>query len=141
MGTTVHKIDGKNKRLQSSSGEEFAFGNLLLATGARARTVDYPGKELANVFHLRSLDDSKNIRSKAAQARQVAVIGGGFIGMEVAAVLAQKGVETTMIIREDRVWNRVFTPELSAFFERYYAARGVRLGARLTRAGRIRLEA
>ena len=127
MGTTVDKIDGKNKRLQSSSGEEFAFGNLLLATGARARTVDYPGKELANVFHLRSLDDSKNIRSKAAQARQVAVIGGGFIGMEVAAVLAQKGVETTMIVREDRVWNRVFTPELSAFFERYYAARGVRL--------------
>jgi 3-phenylpropionate/trans-cinnamate dioxygenase ferredoxin reductase component len=127
MGTTIDKIDVGNRRLRSSSAEEFAFDKLLLATGARARTVDYPGRELANVFYLRSLDDSRNIRSRAATARQAAVIGGGFIGMEVASVLAQKGIETTMIIKEDRVWSRVFTRELSAFFERYYAVRGVHL--------------
>lgn len=127
MGTTIEKIDPSRKRLRAGSGDEFAFEKLLLATGARARTVDCPGKELANIFYLRSLDESRNIRSKAATAKQAAVIGGGFIGMEVASVLAQKGIETTMIIQEDRVWKRVFTPELSASFERYYGARGVHL--------------
>jgi NADPH-dependent 2,4-dienoyl-CoA reductase/sulfur reductase-like enzyme len=71
--------------------------------------------------------DSENIRSKAATANQAVVIGGGFIGMEVASVLAQKNVNTTMIIRDERVWSRVFTAEMSAFFEGYYAARGVQI--------------
>lgn len=132
MGTTIDTIDVANRRLRSTSGEEFAFEKLLLATGARARTTDSPGKELANLFYLRSLEDSRNIRSKAATSKQAAVIGGGFIGMEVASVLAQKGVETTMVIQEDRVWSRVFTPEMSEFFERYYAARGVRFVKRTT---------
>ena len=54
------------------------------------------------------------------------VIGGGFIGMEVASVLAQKGIETTMVLREERVWKQFFTPEMSRFFENYFTARGVR---------------
>jgi NADPH-dependent 2,4-dienoyl-CoA reductase/sulfur reductase-like enzyme len=55
------------------------------------------------------------------------VIGGGFIGMEVAAVLAQKGIEVTMVLNDDRVFKRLFSPEMSSFFESYYGARGVRL--------------
>ena len=54
------------------------------------------------------------------------MIGGGFIGMEVAAVLAQKGIEVTMVLSEDRILKRLFSPQMSAFFEAYYAARGVR---------------
>ena len=81
----------------------------------------------AAVFYLRSLGDSRNIRDNAATAKRAAVVGGGFIGMEVASVLAQKNIETTLIIREDRVWSRVFTPTMSNFFEHYYASRGVRL--------------
>ena len=127
LGTTAESLDVKNKRVRAGSGEEFAFQKLLLATGARARTLDCPGSDLANVCYLRSLNDSKNIRSRAASAKEAVVIGGGFIGMEVASVLAQKNIDITMIIQEDRVWRRVFTPEMSTFFERYYAARGVRL--------------
>lgn len=100
---------------------------MLIATGARARKLDCPGNDLRNVFYLRSLDDSRNIRDNAATAKRAAVIGGGFIGMEVASVLAQKNIETTLIIREDHVWSRVFTPAMSKFFEQYYASRGVRL--------------
>jgi NADPH-dependent 2,4-dienoyl-CoA reductase/sulfur reductase-like enzyme len=79
------------------------------------------------VFYLRSLKDSETIRSKSASAKEVVIMGGGFIGMEVAAVLAQKNIQTTMVIREDRVWGRVFTPLMSAFFEQYYTSRGVRI--------------
>jgi NADPH-dependent 2,4-dienoyl-CoA reductase/sulfur reductase-like enzyme len=73
------------------------------------------------------MDDSNAIRGAAENAKRAVVIGGGFIGMEVASVLAQKKIETTMVIQTDRVWSRVFTPEMSAFFERYYMGRGVHL--------------
>jgi len=126
LQTTIRDIDLKNRRLHASS-EEFAFQNLLLATGARARKLDCPGHQLGNVFYLRSLQDAEEIRSRAATAKQAIVIGGGFIGMEVSSVLAQKNIRTTMIVREDRVWSRAFTPQMSAFFERYYAARGVQI--------------
>jgi NADPH-dependent 2,4-dienoyl-CoA reductase/sulfur reductase-like enzyme len=78
------------------------------------------------VKYLRSLDDSKAIRQRAQNVKRAAVIGGGFIGMEVAAVLAQKGIEVTMILREDRIWKQFFSPRMSGFFEAYYTARGVR---------------
>ena len=127
MGTTIDKVDPEKRRLHSTSAEEFAFEKLLFSTGARARPLDLPGGKLDGVCYLRSLDDSRNIRSRAGTGGRAVVIGGGFIGMEVASVLAQKGTETTMLIQEDRVWSRVFTPEMSGFFERYYAARGVHL--------------
>jgi 3-phenylpropionate/trans-cinnamate dioxygenase ferredoxin reductase component len=127
LKTLVQNMDLKKRTLRASSGESFEFEYLLIATGARARKLDCPGNDLRNVFYLRSLDDSRNIRDKAATAKRVAIIGGGFIGMEVGSVLAQKNIETTLIIREDRVWSRVFTLAMSNFFEHYYASRGVRL--------------
>ena len=115
------------KRLRSNSGEEFECEHLLLATGAQARKLDGRGNDVDNVFYLRSLKDSGTIRSRSAGAKAAVIIGGGFIGMEVASVLAQKNIQTTLVIREDRVWSRVFTPVMSAFFEQYYTARGVRI--------------
>ncbi|MGH9559330.1 MAG: NAD(P)/FAD-dependent oxidoreductase, partial [Bryobacteraceae bacterium] len=108
------------------SGERFSFEKLIVATGARPRMPQIPGARLANVHVLRSLDDSKRIRKTAQNSKRAVVIGSGFIGMEVAAVLAQKSVEVTMILREDRIWKKFFTPEMSRFFEKYYSDRGVR---------------
>lgn len=127
LNTVIEHVDADKKRLRSSSGEEFECEQLLLATGARARKLDCPGNDLENVFYLRSLKDSQTIRSMTASAKPAVIIGGGFIGMEVASVLAQKNIQTTLVIREDRVWSRVFTPVMSAFFEQYYSARGVRI--------------
>lgn len=127
LDTVIERIDPNDRRLRSNSGEEFACQHLLLATGASARKLDVPGSELENLFYLRSLKDSEAIRSKSASAKEAVIIGGGFIGMEVASVLAQKGIQTTLVIRENRVWSRVFTPFMSGFFERYYTTRGVRI--------------
>jgi len=137
LQTVIETVDVQNKRLQATSGETFEFETLLIATGARARKLDCPGNDLPNVFYLRSLDDSRKIRASAKSSKQAVVLGGGFIGMEVAAVLAQKNIETTLILREDRVWSRVFTVPMSEFFERYYVARGVQL---LKRESVVRLE-
>jgi NADPH-dependent 2,4-dienoyl-CoA reductase/sulfur reductase-like enzyme len=127
LRTSIDSVDLRKRQLHASSGESFTFETLLIATGARARKLDCPGNDLPNVFYLRSLDDSRQIRERAAHCKQAVVIGGGFIGMEVASVLAQKKIETTLIIREDRAWSRVFTPAMSEFFESYYSSRGVRL--------------
>jgi NADPH-dependent 2,4-dienoyl-CoA reductase/sulfur reductase-like enzyme len=127
LQTEIAGVDLEKKRLRATSGERFEFEALLIATGAQARKLDCPGNDLPNVFCLRSLDDSRKIRASAESSKQAVVLGGGFIGMEVAAVLAQKHIETTLILREDRVWNRVFTAPMSGFFERYYVSRGIQL--------------
>jgi NADPH-dependent 2,4-dienoyl-CoA reductase/sulfur reductase-like enzyme len=127
LNTRVASIDAPGKRLRTSSGEDHGFEKLILATGAEVRTLDVPGAASDNVLYLRSLTDSKRIRDRSAQAKKAAVLGGGFISMEVASVLASRGVETTMVVREERIWSRVFTPEMSAFFEGYYSDKGVRI--------------
>jgi len=127
LNTVVENLDVSARLLRMSSGEELGFETLLIATGAQPRKLDVPGKGLGGIFYLRLLSDAERIRSAALGAKRAVVIGGGFIGMEVAAVLAQKNIETTLVIREDRVWTRVFSPELSDFFEQYYSARGVRI--------------
>jgi len=123
----ITSIDVKWKRLVLRNGEEFGFEKLVIATGAHPRTLDVPGAQLRNLLYLRSMSDSKRIRSAAEKAQQAVVVGGGFIGMEVAAVLAQKNIEVTMILNDDRVFKRLFSPEMSNFFEKYYSARKVRL--------------
>lgn len=127
LGCEIVALDLKRKRLLQKSGTEFGFNKLVVATGAHPRLLDVPGAKLKNLFYLRSIDDSKAIRSAAAEVKHAVVVGGGFIGMEVAAVLAQKGIEVTIVFPEDRISKRLFTSEMSSFFESYYASRGVRI--------------
>ena len=126
LGCRIASVDAARKRLALATGEEFGFDKLILATGARVRALEIPGADLGGVLYLRSMEDSKAIRERAAKSKRVVVVGSGFIGMEAAAVLAQKGIETTMVLRDDRIWKAFFSPQMSAFFESYYIARGVR---------------
>jgi 3-phenylpropionate/trans-cinnamate dioxygenase ferredoxin reductase component len=125
LGVEVTAVDTARRRLILKSGGEFAFEKLVIATGARPRTLEIPGTQLRHVHYLRSLDDSKAIRTSAKSVRHAVVIGGGFIAMEVASVLAQMRIEVTIVLREDRIWKQFFTPEMSAYFEKYYLAHGV----------------
>jgi len=122
----IESVDATAKRLHSKAGGDLAFDKFVIATGARPRTLSIPGARLRGIHYLRSMDDSRRIREHAAGARRAVVIGGGFIGMEVAAVLAQKSIDTTMVLRGGRIWDQFFTPEMSQFFETYYTQRGVK---------------
>ena len=126
LNCVVSSVDSARKNVRLQSGEEIGFEKLVVATGAQVRTLNIPGSELRDVYYLRTLEDSKRIRQKAGDAKRAVVIGGGFIGMEVTSVLAQKGIETTMVLPDDRIWKRFFTASMSRFFEEYYTARGVR---------------
>lgn len=125
LNCAVTSIDPKGKTLALSPGGELRFENLVIASGARVHTLDVPGANLENIRYLRSMDDSKAIRERAADVKRAVIVGGGFIAMEVASVLAQKQIATTMVMPEDRVWKRLFTPEMSKAFEDYFTARGV----------------
>lgn len=129
LNMPISGIDVAGKRLL---GQELGFKNLILATGARVRKLNVPGAD--RVLYLRSLSDSARLRDALRSAKKVAVLGSGFIGMEVASQSAQLGRDTTMIFREDRVWKNFFTPEMSQFFEKYYRDRKVHLapGASVT---------
>ncbi len=127
LTTPVRSIDPEQRRLHGADGETYGYERLLLATGAQVRVLDVPGGRLPGVFYLRSLADSRRIRAAMAEARRAVVIGAGFIAMEVSSVLARKGIETAMVFPGERVWQRLFTPEMSRFFQRYYEQRGVRL--------------
>ena len=126
LNVQIERIDIPNRRLLADS-EEFRSQNLILAMGARPRTLNIPGAQGDSVLYLRSLSDSAKLRDRLKNAKKVVVIGGGFIGMEVASQSAQQGCDTTLVFPDERVWKSFFTPEMAQFFQKYYADRGVRL--------------
>lgn len=123
LNTSVSDVDFASKRLVMSAGRELKFDKLVIATGARPRTLDAGA---GDTLYLRSLDDSRAINDRAKSAKRALVIGGGFIAMEVASALAQRKLEVTMMVREERIWKSFFTEVMSESFRRYYESHGVR---------------
>ena len=126
-GTRVSLVDRAKRQVVTSSGESIDFDFLVLATGSRARQLDIPGADLPGVHYFRGIDDVDRIRSDFDESTRVAIIGAGYIGLEVAAVACQLGKEVTVIEMEDRVMSRVVSPELSAFYQDVHSANGVTL--------------
>lgn len=127
LNTQVKQADLASRRLITANGDQIEFEKLLIATGSTPRKLSIPGADHERVLYLRSLDDARHIRQRFGKIEQAAVIGGGYIGMEVAAVLAGQHIKTAMIFHGDYLMHRMFTPELATFFGNYYQERGVRL--------------
>ncbi|WP_433502816.1 NAD(P)/FAD-dependent oxidoreductase [Pseudonocardia halophobica] len=96
-------------------GDAVAFDHLVLATGARARTLPVAGADLTGVCTLRSLQDAEALRERLASAGRVVVLGAGYIGLEAAAVTSARGLDTTVVERADRLLSRVSAAPLSEF--------------------------
>jgi len=114
-----------DRQLTLKDGTTIDFDQLLIATGSKLRRFDLPGADLNGIYYLRDFQDARQIRRVASAAQRAVVVGGSFIGMEVASVLRGHGLQTTMIFPEERVWQAFFTPPMSAFFEDYYRERGI----------------
>ena len=142
LGARVAAIDRATRQVRVD-GQAIAYDRLMLATGARVRRLSLPGADLAGVTYLRTLDDSLAIRPALKPGARIAVIGGGFIGLECAASARTRGAEVTVIEAADRLMGRAVAPEIGAHFAALHRARGVevRLGAKLVRfEGADRLE-
>jgi 3-phenylpropionate/trans-cinnamate dioxygenase ferredoxin reductase subunit len=130
LGRRVTQLDMSRRLAGDDRGESYAFRKLLLATGGRARRLAGAPE---GILYYRTLDDYRRLRDSAARRSPVVVIGGGFIGSEIAAALASNHVPVTLLFPEPSLGARVFPADLSAFVTRYYAERGVdvRAGARV----------
>jgi 3-phenylpropionate/trans-cinnamate dioxygenase ferredoxin reductase component len=137
LGTTVTALDLERRTLSTldprGHAAELSYGTLVLATGTRARELNAPGAGLAGVFSLRSIDDVHRLRPALDAAGRIVIVGGGYIGLEVAAIMRQEGRGVLVLEAEDRLLKRVTGTDISAFFETLHRERGVdiRFGARL----------
>lgn len=135
LGTRVAAIDPAAHRVSLAGGSRLSYSKLLLATGARARVIAIPGAERDGVVTLRTIADVDAIRVRLAQSESLAVIGGGYIGLEVAAVARSRGHRVTVLEGQSRVMARVVSPAVSQHFEGMHRAHGVdlRTGVRIER--------
>ena len=127
LNTPIVHVNLEEKRLVTEYDERIGYQKLLVATGARVRTFGAVGEIDPCIHYLRDLYDARAIRETAKEVNECLVIGGGFIGMEVAASLCSRGNDVRLVFQEERLNPHVFTPEMSEAFARYYADKGVQL--------------
>ena len=126
LGRTIVSLDLDAHTATDDRGDTYGYDRLLLATGGRPRHL--PGAP-EGVVHYRTLADYHTLRAAAAEGTRVAVIGGGFIGSELAAALASNGCAVTMIFPEEAIGTRLFPRELALSLNDYYREKGVELVA------------
>jgi len=130
LGRTAQKLDPQSRQVTDDQGTVYAYEKLLLATGATPNRLAFGGDE---IIYFRTLDDYQRLRDLARPGRRIAVIGGGFIGSEIAAALAMSGCEVVMLFPDEAICSRMFPSDLAAFLNDYYRQKGIDLvnGARV----------
>lgn len=133
-GVPAESIDVEARKVRLGNGDDIAFDRLVLATGARPRRLDLPGADLDGIYYLRTVDDSLRLRAAITGAKRVAVIGGGWIGTEVAASARQMGADVVVIDPAPVPLQRVLGAEMGEVFRRLHTEHGVtiRSGAGVT---------
>jgi NADPH-dependent 2,4-dienoyl-CoA reductase/sulfur reductase-like enzyme len=122
LGRRAAALDPRSKTVVDERATNFTFDKLLLATGGTPRRLPFGGE---HVIYFRTLDDYRRLRELADQGKTFAVIGGGFIGSEIAAALAMQGCNVTMFFPEEGIGARLFPAELAQFLAGYYREKGV----------------
>lgn len=125
LGVTAAAIDRAAKTVALSDGNVLVYDRLLLATGARVRKLPCPGADLPGVYYLRGIDDSDALREHLVAGKRLAVVGGGYIGLEVGAVARKYGVQVTVVEALDRLMARSASPQISEFYRKLHESHGV----------------
>ena len=134
-GRRVSKLDPVGKTVTLASDDEIGYGKLIWATGGSPRMLDCPGCQARNIHAVRSRADVDKIMAALPTVKKVVVIGGGYIGLEAAAVLTKLGKQITIVESLDRVLSRVAGETLSRFFEAEHRSHGVTIELEATVAG------
>jgi 3-phenylpropionate/trans-cinnamate dioxygenase ferredoxin reductase subunit len=126
LDTSAKMLDRAKKIVVLADGRTLRYDKLLLATGTRVRRIPVPGADLPGVQYLRSIADVDALRPRMMPGTKIAIVGGGYIGLEVAAVAAKLGLEVTVFEAMDRVMARAVSAQISAFYEKEHRDHGVR---------------
>jgi 3-phenylpropionate/trans-cinnamate dioxygenase ferredoxin reductase component len=127
LGRQAVALDPHNKTVTDSQGEAHRFNRLLVATGGVPQVLPIPGGDLQGICYYRTLSDYLRMKDGAVEGKSAAVIGGGFIGSEMAAALCLNKVRVTMIYPSAYLCDRVFPEDLGLAMERVYQSRGIRI--------------
>lgn len=125
FGKTVTKVDPLNRTLIFEDDSSLEYDSLLLATGGKAKKLDTPGANLANIFTLRRPEDANSILDAVKDAKKALVIGSSFIGMEAAASLTQQGLKVTVISPSEVPFQKILGDKLGKMFQKLHEANGV----------------
>jgi len=132
LGLRAQVLEPRHRRLTDDRGEVYNFEKLLLATGGRPRRLPF-GED--RIIYFRTLEDYRKLRALAEQGRRFAVIGGGFIGSEIAAALAMNGNEVVMLFPKEAIGSHAFPADLARFLNGFYRENGVEVLAGETVSG------
>jgi 3-phenylpropionate/trans-cinnamate dioxygenase ferredoxin reductase subunit len=127
LGVAATKIERDAHKVILSDGRALAYDKLLLATGSRVRPIRCPGSELSGIHYLRGIADVDALRELVGQGKKLAIVGGGYIGLEVAAVAAKRGVDVTVFEAMDRLMARAVSVPVSDFYAKVHRAAGVKV--------------
>jgi 3-phenylpropionate/trans-cinnamate dioxygenase ferredoxin reductase subunit len=125
LSTRAVAIDRARKTAKLADGHELAYSLLALTTGSRVRKLKLPGADLPGVFYLRGIADVEQLQSRIAPGKRLVIIGAGYIGLEVAAVAAKRGMRVTVIEALPRVMARSASTDISAFYADVHRKAGV----------------
>ena len=125
--TRVESINTAAKTVTTANGEAIAYEKLLLATGSRPRKLTIPGSDLPGIFYMRTIADVDAIAAAMKTAKKVVIVGGGYIGLEVASVAVTSGLDVTVLEMEQRILQRVTTPFMSDYYHQLHTSRGLKI--------------
>jgi 3-phenylpropionate/trans-cinnamate dioxygenase ferredoxin reductase subunit len=126
-GERVTALDRSSRRVTLATGNHVPYNQLVLATGARNRLLPVKGAGLDGVLYLRSLDEAITLKTRLTTAQEIVVIGGGFVGLELAAVACTLGKSVTVLEALPRLMSRVVAPIISDFYRELHSNKGVRV--------------
>jgi 3-phenylpropionate/trans-cinnamate dioxygenase ferredoxin reductase subunit len=136
LATRASTLDPATRTVTTEVGDQLRYGRgLVLATGAQPVRLGLPGEDLDGVFYLRTVDDAERLRAAISRAESMVVIGGGFIGAEVAASATQMDTRVTLLEVADTLWTRAVGSEMGRFFEAFLRDRGVHVRTRTQAEG------
>jgi 3-phenylpropionate/trans-cinnamate dioxygenase ferredoxin reductase subunit len=135
LGARVTAIDRRAKTLVIKGRAALHYDKLVIATGGRARELPVAGAGLRNIFYLRTIADVEALQPLMEATRRLVIVGGGYIGLEAAAVAVQRGLAVTVLEAAPRVLARVTAPDLSKFYERIHREAGVDIRTGVTVGG------
>lgn len=125
--TRVESIDTTAKTVTTAKGETIPYEKLMLATGSRPRKLSIPGSDLPGIFYMRTIADVDAIAAAMKTAKKVVIVGGGYIGLEVASVAVTNGLDVTVLEMEQRILQRVTTPYMSEYYHQLHTSRGLKI--------------
>lgn len=131
----VESIDPGGHTVTTAGGDTIAYEKLMIATGSRPRILNIEGSDLSGIHYLRTIQDVDGIRDAMGGAQNIVIVGGGYIGLEVASVAVKSGKTVSVLEMEGRILQRVTTPEMSAYYHQLHESRGLNILTETTVSG------